>query len=132
MTASFANQRWFCHFDDDNYVNVPRLVRFLGDYNPRDDWYLGKPSIQAPLEIMKKEKKVLVSVDKAEKEKVLYHAIGECPNHNTNHQTSASCSKGSIRIKQLFIARSNELLAGNEKQKQNPTTFCCVWVIKME
>lgn len=48
--------RWFCHFDDDNYVNVPRLVRFLGDYNPREDWYLGKPSIQAPLEIVNKDK----------------------------------------------------------------------------
>lgn len=48
--------RWFCHFDDDNYVNIPRLVRFLGDYNPREDWYLGKPSIQAPLEIINKDK----------------------------------------------------------------------------
>lgn len=48
--------RWFCHFDDDNYVNVPRLVRFLGDYNPREDWYLGKPSIQTPLEIINKDK----------------------------------------------------------------------------
>lgn len=46
--------RWFCHFDDDNYVNIPRLVHFLGDYNPREDWYLGKPSIQAPLEIINK------------------------------------------------------------------------------
>ncbi|GJQ75756.1 fng [Trypoxylus dichotomus] len=47
---------WFCHFDDDNYVNVPRLVRFLGDYSPREDWYLGKPSIQAPLEIINKDR----------------------------------------------------------------------------
>ncbi|XP_057667628.1 fringe glycosyltransferase [Diorhabda carinulata] len=54
-----TDKKWFCHFDDDNYVNVPRLVRFLGDYNPRDEWYLGKPSIQAPLEIVKKEKKVV-------------------------------------------------------------------------
>ncbi|CAH1374999.1 fringe glycosyltransferase [Tenebrio molitor] len=52
-----TDKKWFCHFDDDNYVNVPRLVRFLGDYNPREDWYLGKPSIQAPLEIINKEKK---------------------------------------------------------------------------
>ncbi|XP_060529244.1 fringe glycosyltransferase [Cylas formicarius] len=52
-----TDKKWFCHFDDDNYVNVPRLVRFLGDYNPREDWYLGKPSIQAPLEIVSKDKK---------------------------------------------------------------------------
>lgn len=37
-------------------MNVPRLVRFLGDYNPLEDWYLGKPSIQAPLEIVNKDK----------------------------------------------------------------------------
>uniref|UniRef100_A0A182NJ54 Fringe-like glycosyltransferase domain-containing protein n=1 Tax=Anopheles dirus TaxID=7168 RepID=A0A182NJ54_9DIPT len=42
---------WWCHFDDDNYVNVPRLVRMLDDYNPTQDWYLGKPSISSPLEI---------------------------------------------------------------------------------
>lgn len=50
--------RWFCHFDDDNYVNVPRLVKFLGDYSPVEDWYLGKTSIQAPLEISVKKKTV--------------------------------------------------------------------------
>lgn len=51
-----TDKKWFCHFDDDNYVNVPRLVRFLGDYSPREDWYLGKPSIQAPLEIVNKDR----------------------------------------------------------------------------
>lgn len=51
-----SDKKWFCHFDDDNYVNVPRLVRFLGDYSPREDWYLGKTSIQAPLEITNREK----------------------------------------------------------------------------
>ncbi|KXJ81802.1 hypothetical protein RP20_CCG017947 [Aedes albopictus] len=42
---------WWCHFDDDNYVNVPRLVRLLDEYSPTQDWYLGKPSISSPLEI---------------------------------------------------------------------------------
>ncbi|KAH8335965.1 hypothetical protein KR067_008346, partial [Drosophila pandora] len=42
---------WFCHFDDDNYVNVPRLVKLLDEYSPSVDWYLGKPSISSPLEI---------------------------------------------------------------------------------
>ncbi|XP_044755226.1 fringe glycosyltransferase [Coccinella septempunctata] len=51
-----TDKKWFCHFDDDNYVNIPRLVDFLSDYNPREDWYLGKPSIQAPLEIINKDK----------------------------------------------------------------------------
>ncbi len=47
------NSRWFCHFDDDNYVNVPRLLEILSNYNPQKDWYLGKPSIRTPLEISK-------------------------------------------------------------------------------
>ncbi|XP_037907215.1 fringe glycosyltransferase [Hermetia illucens] len=46
-----SGKKWFCHFDDDNYVNVPRLVRLLDDYSPTVDWYLGKPSISSPLEI---------------------------------------------------------------------------------
>ncbi|XP_060660558.1 fringe glycosyltransferase [Drosophila nasuta] len=46
-----SGKKWFCHFDDDNYVNVPRLVKLLDEYNPSVDWYLGKPSISSPLEI---------------------------------------------------------------------------------
>jgi len=57
----FAN-RWFCHFDDDNYVNIPRLVRLLADYSPQEDWYLGKPSIRAPLEILNRDKSSVSSV----------------------------------------------------------------------
>ncbi|GLV41719.1 fringe [Carabus blaptoides fortunei] len=51
-----SDKKWFCHFDDDNYVNVPRLIRLLEDYNSQEDWYLGKPSIRAPLELLNKEK----------------------------------------------------------------------------
>ncbi|XP_043471367.1 fringe glycosyltransferase isoform X2 [Leptopilina heterotoma] len=48
-----SGKKWFCHFDDDNYVNVPRLLKLLDNYNPREDWYLGRPSIPAPLEILR-------------------------------------------------------------------------------
>ncbi|XP_026475072.1 fringe glycosyltransferase-like [Ctenocephalides felis] len=51
-----SGKRWFCHFDDDNYVNVPKLVQMLSGYSPQMDWYLGRPSIRAPLEIMQKER----------------------------------------------------------------------------
>lgn len=51
-----SGKKWFCHFDDDNYVNVPRLVRLLAEYSPQEDWYLGKPSIRAPLEILNRDK----------------------------------------------------------------------------
>ncbi|XP_042219211.1 fringe glycosyltransferase-like [Homarus americanus] len=50
-----SNKRWWCHFDDDNYVNVPQLVSTLADYDPLQDWYLGKPSIRAPLEIINRD-----------------------------------------------------------------------------
>lgn len=43
--------RWFCHFDDDNYVNVPKLKLLLSEYNSSLDWYLGKPSTASPIEI---------------------------------------------------------------------------------
>lgn len=53
--SRYCVYRWFCHFDDDNYVNVPRLLEILSNYNPKKDWYLGKPSIRTPLEILDKE-----------------------------------------------------------------------------
>ncbi|ESO98634.1 hypothetical protein LOTGIDRAFT_93476, partial [Lottia gigantea] len=47
-----SKKRWFCHVDDDNYVNIPQLVKLLRQYNHTQDWYLGKPSLRKPLEIM--------------------------------------------------------------------------------
>ena len=44
--------RWFCHFDDDNYVNVPALARKLRRFDSNEDWYLGKASVQQPLEVL--------------------------------------------------------------------------------
>ncbi|XP_046579041.1 fringe glycosyltransferase-like [Haliotis rubra] len=46
-----SNKRWFCHFDDDNYVNIPLLLKLLQGYNHTQDWYLGKPSLKHPWEI---------------------------------------------------------------------------------
>ena len=48
--------RWFCHVDDDTYVNVLALERLLQKYDYKEDWYLGKPSISHPLEINNPEK----------------------------------------------------------------------------
>ena len=47
----FFFHRWFCHFDDDNYVNVPALVNKLSRYDFRRRHYLGKPSLSHPLRI---------------------------------------------------------------------------------
>ena len=46
---------WFCHFDDDNYVNVPALIKKLREFDHTKEWYLGKPSISEPLEILDRD-----------------------------------------------------------------------------
>lgn len=55
FSVLFFSYRWFCHFDDDNYVNVPALVRKLRGFDYRQDHYLGKPSIAQPLEILDRD-----------------------------------------------------------------------------
>jgi fringe glycosyltransferase len=55
IIIQFFVLRWFCHFDDDNYVNIPRLVKLLEDYPPSHDWYIGKPSIRSPLELLSRD-----------------------------------------------------------------------------
>lgn len=50
----FIVLRWFCHVDDDNYVNVPALGELLKMYNPIGDWYLGRTSTPKPLQIRSK------------------------------------------------------------------------------
>lgn len=45
-----SGKRWFCHMDDDTYVNVPQLVALLRKYNHTADWYLGRPSLSHPME----------------------------------------------------------------------------------
>jgi fringe protein len=43
---------WFCHVDDDNYVNGRTLADLLGRRNGHtEDWYLGKASVPEPLEL---------------------------------------------------------------------------------
>ncbi|TRY68616.1 hypothetical protein TCAL_03222 [Tigriopus californicus] len=44
-------KRWWCHFDDDNYVHVTKLAQLLKSYSPDEPIYLGKPSTAKPLEI---------------------------------------------------------------------------------
>ena len=45
--------RWFCHFDDDMYVNVPQLVDALHEFTVKTsnksggDFYLGRWPIKA-------------------------------------------------------------------------------------
>ncbi|KPP75312.1 hypothetical protein Z043_105446 [Scleropages formosus] len=45
-----ADRRWFCHVDDDNYVNMRALVKLLSLYAHTQDVYIGKPSLDRPIE----------------------------------------------------------------------------------
>ena len=37
----FDRYQWFCHADDDAYVNVPKLSRLLQQYDPHKPCYIG-------------------------------------------------------------------------------------------
>ncbi|KAL2309250.1 hypothetical protein Nmel_005435 [Mimus melanotis] len=40
---------WFCHLDDDNYLNPQALLKLLSSYTETWDVYLGKPSLNRPI-----------------------------------------------------------------------------------
>ncbi|NXF86513.1 MFNG acetylglucosaminyltransferase, partial [Eubucco bourcierii] len=55
MAAEFdaflaSSQSWFCHLDDDNYLNPQALVKLLSSYSAAWDIYLGKPSLNRPIQ----------------------------------------------------------------------------------
>lgn len=52
-----STKKWFCHFDDDNYVNTDQLSSLLSRYDSRQLWYLGKNSIKNPIEIFDRNKR---------------------------------------------------------------------------
>ncbi|KAM6424984.1 beta-1,3-N-acetylglucosaminyltransferase manic fringe [Rhynochetos jubatus] len=54
MAAEFdaflaSGQSWFCHLDDDNYLNPQALLKLLSSYSAMWDVYLGKPSLNRPI-----------------------------------------------------------------------------------
>ncbi|NXD22610.1 MFNG acetylglucosaminyltransferase, partial [Spelaeornis formosus] len=54
MAAEFdafltSGLRWFCHLDDDNYLNPQALLKLLSSYAETWDVYLGKPSLNRPI-----------------------------------------------------------------------------------
>ncbi|XP_026158886.1 beta-1,3-N-acetylglucosaminyltransferase manic fringe [Mastacembelus armatus] len=44
-----SDKRWFCHVDDDNYVNVEALLLLLSAFPQEGDIYVGKPSLDKPI-----------------------------------------------------------------------------------
>ncbi|XP_049740330.1 beta-1,3-N-acetylglucosaminyltransferase manic fringe [Elephas maximus indicus] len=54
MAAEFdaflaSGLRWFCHVDDDNYVNPRALLQLLATFSPAHDVYVGRPSLNRPI-----------------------------------------------------------------------------------
>ncbi|XP_015234780.1 beta-1,3-N-acetylglucosaminyltransferase radical fringe [Cyprinodon tularosa] len=45
-----SHKKWFCHVDDDNYVILPGLRRLLSSYHHSQDVYLGRPSLDHPIQ----------------------------------------------------------------------------------
>uniref|UniRef100_A0A3Q3WYJ6 Fringe-like glycosyltransferase domain-containing protein n=1 Tax=Mola mola TaxID=94237 RepID=A0A3Q3WYJ6_MOLML len=44
-----SDKRWFCHVDDDNYVNPDALLSLLSGFHQDSDIYVGKPSLDKPI-----------------------------------------------------------------------------------
>ncbi|KAJ8001422.1 hypothetical protein DPEC_G00169340 [Dallia pectoralis] len=49
-----SGKKWFCHADDDNYVNVRPLVKVLSHYNHSHNVYIGRPSLDRPIEAIER------------------------------------------------------------------------------
>lgn len=54
--------RWFCHVDDDTYLNVIRLREILSQYDPKQSWYIGRKSTSNKVSILYKNVSVFTSV----------------------------------------------------------------------
>ena len=52
------DQRWFCHADDDNYLNIKRLYEVLADYDPDLPWYIGRISTSSKVNLVYKDRPV--------------------------------------------------------------------------
>ncbi|XP_036811948.1 beta-1,3-N-acetylglucosaminyltransferase radical fringe isoform X2 [Oncorhynchus mykiss] len=51
-----SQRKWFCHMDDDNYVIVPSLLKLLSSFQHTQDVYLGRPSLDHPIEAAERVK----------------------------------------------------------------------------
>uniref|UniRef100_A0A8B9HK53 Beta-1,3-N-acetylglucosaminyltransferase n=1 Tax=Astyanax mexicanus TaxID=7994 RepID=A0A8B9HK53_ASTMX len=51
-----SQKKWFCHVDDDNYIILPSLLQLLSSYSHTQDVYLGRPSLDHPIEAAERVK----------------------------------------------------------------------------
>ncbi|CAM9251455.1 unnamed protein product [Lampetra planeri] len=53
-TYLVSGKTWFCHVDDDNYVNVGALARALGAFPSSREVYVGRPSLDHPIQAVER------------------------------------------------------------------------------
>ncbi|XP_072259487.1 beta-1,3-N-acetylglucosaminyltransferase radical fringe [Pyxicephalus adspersus] len=51
-----SSKKWFCHLDDDNYLNLRALLDLLSAFPHNTDVYVGRPSLDHPVETLDKVK----------------------------------------------------------------------------
>ncbi|XP_071796822.1 beta-1,3-N-acetylglucosaminyltransferase radical fringe-like isoform X2 [Asterias amurensis] len=51
-----SGKRWFCHLDDDNYLNVRNLVLLLQGYDYHQDYYLGRASLNHAIQALDRDR----------------------------------------------------------------------------
>ena len=67
---------WFCHFDDDVYVNVPALVKFLEHYNGKEDkHYFGHYPNQRRGKLLKMKPSVLKAFPEHVRIHICYYTL---------------------------------------------------------
>ncbi|KAM3623593.1 uncharacterized protein V6R79_013041 [Siganus canaliculatus] len=44
-----SGRKWFCHVDDDNYLNSAALLELLSQFRHTQDVYIGRPSLEHPI-----------------------------------------------------------------------------------
>lgn len=87
------HKKWFCHFDDDTYVNVHSLLKLLKKYNTAKDWYLGTPSLLTPLEIQYTDNIRLLK----KKFNFATGGAGFCLSHSTTLKMFPYAGKGKLK-----------------------------------
>ncbi|CAM9187961.1 unnamed protein product [Lampetra fluviatilis] len=50
-----GSHKWFCHVDDDTYLNTASLLKLLRRFSHRGDVYLGRPSLDHPMHTQQQE-----------------------------------------------------------------------------
>ncbi|XP_077314999.1 beta-1,3-N-acetylglucosaminyltransferase radical fringe [Lithobates pipiens] len=51
-----SSKKWFCHVDDDNYLNLHALLDLLSAFPHNTDVYVGRPSLDHPVETLDRVK----------------------------------------------------------------------------